>query len=243
MIAWTLDRHIAALTLDRVAARNALPVAAWRQLADTCAEIAASDADVLIVRSGEAGIFSAGADITEFAAFSDDPAAAAGFRETMRIGIEALATLPIPTIAAIDGGCYGAAVALALACDIRVAGTEARFAVTPAKLGISYPGEDVERLIAQVGRGQASRLLFTGQPINAEEAARIGLVEILAAAAEDEAQGLAAAIAGNASETVALLKRTLADPADPGHAAAFDSAFAGPAFAAAFAAFRNRKRP
>jgi enoyl-CoA hydratase len=243
MIAWTLDGGIAALTLDRAAARNAIRVAAWRQLAAACAEIAAGDARVLIVRSGVAGVFSAGADIGEFAAFPDDPAAVAGFRETMRAGIEALAALPIPTIAAIDGGCYGAAVALALACDIRIAGAEARFAITPAKLGIGYPGEDVARLIAQVGRGQASRLLFSAQSIDAREAARIGLVEMLASTATDEAQSLAAAIAGNASEAVGMLKRTLADPADPGNAAAFDAAFAGPAFASALAAFRNRKRP
>ncbi|TPG42910.1 enoyl-CoA hydratase/isomerase family protein [Sphingomonas koreensis] len=243
MIGWTLDARIATLTLDRPAARNAIPIAGWHALASALAEIAASDARALILRSAAPGIFSAGADITEFAALQADPSAAARFREAMRAAIDTLAALPIPTIAAIDGGCYGAAVALTLACDIRVAGAHARIATTPAKLGIGYPGEDVARLIAQVGRGQASRMLFSAQPIDADEAARIGLVEILAPDAGKAAAALAAQIAVNAPGAVAMLKRTLADPRDSAHDAAFDDAFAGSEFAAAFVAFKSGKTP
>ena len=243
MIDWTLDDHIATLTLDRGAARNALPVAAWRRLTEMLAEIADGDARALIVRSGMTGIFSAGADIAEFGAFPSDPAAATAFRETLRAALDALAALPIPTIAAIDGGCFGAAVALILACDITVAGTGAHFAVTPAKIGIGYPAGDVRRLIDRIGRGQASRLLFSADAIDADEAARIGLVDITAADAGIAARHLAAMIADHAPEAVALLKRTLADPADPSLDAAFDAAFAGPGFARAFAAFQARKRP
>lgn len=228
MIDWTLNGPLATLTLDRAAARNAIPVAGWHRLTAIASEMAESGARALIVRSGVHGVFSAGADIGEFATFPDDPAKVAAFREAMRDGIEAIATLPIPTIAAIDGGCYGAAVALILACDIRVAGEGARFAVTPARLGIGYPGEDVHRLIAQIGHGQASRLLFSAQAIDAADA-------------EDAARELAGTIAAHAPEAVALLKHTLADPAGPNHAAAFDAAFATPAFARALAAFQSRK--
>ena len=241
MIDWTLDGPLATLTLDRAAARNAIPVAGWHRLAAIASEMAESGARALIVRSGVHGVFSAGADIGEFATFPDDPAKVAAFREAMRDGIEAIATLPIPTIAAIDGGCYGAAVALILACDVRVAGEGARFAVTPARLGIGYPGEDVHRLIAQIGHGQASRLLFSAQAIDAAEAVRVGLVELAGADAEDAARELAGTIAAHAPEAVALLKHTLADPAGPNHAAAFDRAFAAPAFARALAAFQSRK--
>lgn len=241
MLDWTLDDAIATLTLDRAAARNAIPVAGWRRIAALAGAIADSGARALIVRSGAAGVFSAGADIGEFAAFPAHPAEVAGFREAMREGIEAVAALPMPTIAAVDGGCYGAAVALILACDIRIAGAGARFAVTPAKLGIGYPAEDVRRLIAQIGRGQASRLLFSARAIDADEAARIGLVESAAADAGGAARELAETIAGHAPEAIAALKRTLADPADPAHAAAFDAAFAAPAFARALAAFQARK--
>jgi enoyl-CoA hydratase len=241
MIDWTLDDRIATLTLANPAARNAIPLAGWRRLAQSLKEIAASDARVLILYSGVAGIFSAGADISEFARFAEDADAAATFRTTMRAGLDALAALPIPTIAVIDGGCYGAAVALTLAADIRLAGAGASFAVTPAKLGIGYPAEDVARLIAQIGRGQASRMLFSAQTIDAGEAARIGLVESTVGSAIDEALSLAATIAAHPPAAIAQLKRALADPADPSHAAAFDAAFAGPAFAAALAAFQSRK--
>lgn len=241
MIDWTLDGPLAVLTLDRGGARNAVPVAGWQRIAAALAEVAASDARALILRSGVAGIFSAGADIAEFDKFQADRAAATTFRAAMRDAIDALAALPIPTIAAVSGGCYGAAVALILACDCRIADGKARFAVTPARLGIAYPAEDVARLIAQVGRGQASRLLFAAEPIDAGEAARIGLVEIAAEDADGEAHNLATTIAGHAPETIALLKRTLADPSDPSHATAFDAAFAGVAFARAFAAFTSRK--
>lgn len=242
MIDWTLDDRIATLTLANPAARNAIPLAGWRRLAEALGEIAASDACVLILRSCVAGIFSAGADISEFSTFAEDLDAAAGFRTTMRAGIEAFAALPIPTIAAIDGGCYGAAVALALAADMRLAGATASFAVTPAKLGIGYPAEDVARLIAQIGRGQASRMLFSAQSIDAAEAARIGLVELTVDCALDEAAALASKVATHPREAIGQLKRTLADPSDPSHAAAFDAAFAGPAFAAALAAFKSRKK-
>lgn len=240
MIAWTLDDTIATLTLSRPDARNALPVAAWAAIATATDEIAASPARVLILRSAEPGIFSAGADIAEFGALQHDADARVRFRQAMRTGIEAIATLPIPTIAVIDGGCYGAAVALILACDLRIAGAPARFATTPAKLGIGYPAEDVDRLIARIGRGQASRMLLSAQPIDADEAARIGLVELLDRDGT-AASSLAQAIAAHAPEAVALLKRTLADPADPNHAASFDAAFAGPAFARAYTEFTTSK--
>ena len=242
MIDWTLDDRIAMLTLANSAARNAIPLAAWRRLAAVIDDVARSDAHVLIVRSGVTGIFSAGADISEFARFAEDADAAATFRTTMRSGIEALAALPIPTIIAFDGGCYGAAVALALAANIRIAGREAHFAVTPAKLGIGYPAEDVSRLIAQIGRGQASRLLFSAQAIDAAEAARIGLVECVVDDAAGEAAALAATIATHPFEAIAQLKATIADPSRASHVTAFDAAFAGAAFARALAAFQSRKK-
>src|SRR5690606_8347347 len=119
----------------------------------------------------------------------------------------ALRALPVPTVAAIDGACYGAGVALAMACDLRLAAPDAPFAITPAKIGISYPQEDVHRLVALIGPGQAARLLFTGLSIDGAEAARIGLVDLAASAAEREEA--IAAILANGAESLATLKRAL----------------------------------
>lgn len=241
MIRLTSDGHVATITLNRPAARNALPISGWLKLAEVAAEVAASDARVVILRSDVPVIFSAGADIAEFGTFTGDDATR--FREAMRAGIEAVAALPMPVIAVIDGGCFGAAIALVLACDLRVAGDGASFASTPAKLGIGYPREDVARLIAQIGKGNAARMLFTGEIVDAADALAMGLVELRWEEPEPLARAFADRIAANAPGAMKLLKRTLADPGDPALDAAFDAAFGGPEFAEGRAAFAERRRP
>jgi enoyl-CoA hydratase len=149
----------------------------------------------------------------------------------------------MPVIAVIDGGCFGAAIALVLACDLRVAGEGASFASTPAKLGLGYPREDVARLIAQIGKGNAARMLFTGEIVDAGDALAMGLVELRWEEPEPLARAFADRIAANAPGAIRLLKRTLADPADPSLDAAFDACFAGAEFAEGRAAFAERRRP
>ena len=197
---------IARLTLDRREARNAIPAAGWDELGDRIVDIGRSEARVLIVQAaGEA--FCAGADLGDFAGRLDSAEARTRFRQGIRRALDGLRSLPIPTIARIDGACYGAGVALAIACDIRVAGRNARFAITPAKIGLGYPQEDVHRLVELVGPGQAARLLFTAQSLDGVEAHEIGLVELFEP--EGGAEVLAAAIAQNARDSLAALKRAI----------------------------------
>ncbi|HWK34748.1 enoyl-CoA hydratase/isomerase family protein, partial [Sphingomonas sp.] len=195
-----------------------------------------------ILASAVPGIFSAGADLAELGTLPNDPPARGAFRRTMAEGIEAIAALPMPAIAAVDGGCYGAAVALAIACDLRVAGDGAVFATTPARLGIGYPGSDVARLIARIGQGQAARMLLSADPICADEAHRIGLAELRAPDAGAAARALAGRIAALAPGAVAQLKRTIADPLSPRVAPDFEAAFGAAEFAERLAAFRERAR-
>jgi len=236
------DGAIATITLSRPQARNALPVAGWHALADAAREIAASDARAVLLQSDVPVVFSAGADIGEFATFATIDNAK-NFREAMRAGIEAVAALPMPVIAVIDGGCFGAAIALALACDLRVAGDGAQFASTPAKLGIGYPREDVARLVAQVGKGNAARMLFTGEIVDAADALAMGLVELRWEDPAPLARAFADRIAANGPQAIRLLKRTLNDPSDAGLDAQFDEAFSGPEFAEGYKAFREKRRP
>ncbi|WP_423602594.1 enoyl-CoA hydratase/isomerase family protein [Sphingomonas sp. MS122] len=242
MIGWQLHDHIAILTLDRGGARNAIPIAGWDALAEAARAIAASDARAVILRSAMPGMFSAGADLAEFRDLVEQPGLRVRFREAMAAAIEAIAALPMPVIAAIDGGCFGAAVALTLACDIVVAGDEAVFATTPAKLGLTYPAADVARLKARAGEGQAALMLFTGARIEAEEAARIGLAHRRVAHAQPAAHEFANAIAANVPGAVRALKAVLRDPAGAGHARAFDDAFGSDAFRARLDAFLEGKR-
>ncbi len=240
MIRLTRDDSVLTIAFDRPAARNAIDADGWDALAAAVEAAQESDAAAVLLASDVAGVFSAGADLTMLATLQEDAAARPVFRERMARAVEGIASLPMPVIAAVDGACYGAAVALVLAADIVVAGDAAVFAVTPAKLGIGYPAADVARLVARVGRGQASRMLFTAAPLNADAAAGIGLADCRAAEAGAFAREMAVGIAGNAAGAVALLKRTIAGPDDGG--VGFDLAFGGDEFRKRLAAFRGRAR-
>ncbi|HEX8238623.1 MAG TPA: enoyl-CoA hydratase/isomerase family protein [Allosphingosinicella sp.] len=204
----TLDGPVARLRLDRPETRNAIPARDWALLAHRCGEATRSGARLLVL-SGTEQAFCAGADLEDFAAFATDPEATSAFRRMMRTGLDAVRDLPVATIAAIEGPCYGAGVALAMACDLRVAGEGARFAITPAKFGIAYPQEDVSRLVALVGPGQASRLLLAGIAIDSAEAAAIGLVELAAGDVSLVVDELAATILANSGGSIAVLKRAI----------------------------------
>lgn len=228
-----LQDGIARLTFRRPNARNAIPADQWRPLG-ALAEGAVAEGARLLILEGEGKAFCAGADLKDFAAMHSDLEAAGAFRRAMREGIEAVAALAVPTLAAIDGPCFGAGVALAMACDLRFAGSSASFAITPAKYGIAYPQEDVARLVGLVGTGQASRLLLGAVTIDAEEALRIGLADLPLA----QLDGFVAALRGNSAASFATLKRGIALAAggiarDEGQDRRFDQFVAGDELAAA----------
>jgi enoyl-CoA hydratase/carnithine racemase len=199
------DDGLARLRLARPEARNAVPAAGWDRLAHHAGEAAARGARLLLVE-GDRAAFCAGADLGDFAAMRGDARAAGAFRQAMRRGLDALAALPLPVVALVEGPCYGAGVALALACDIRLAGPGALFAITPARMGISFPQQDVARLVGTVGRGMAARLLFAAASIGPRHALRIGLVDGFA----DELDELIRLILANEPASIAALKRGIA---------------------------------
>jgi enoyl-CoA hydratase/carnithine racemase len=204
-----LDGGVGRLVLSRPEARNAVPVSGWLELAERTEQAERGGARLLIL-SGAGDSFCAGADISDFPAMEKNEAARTRFRLAMREGIDRLRDLPIPTIAAVHGPCFGAGVALAMACDLRVSGAGAQFAITPAKFGISYPQEDVHRLVSLIGTGQASRLLFAAAAVDGIEAERIGLVEIHAG--EDlvgTVEEIASAILANSATSVRALKASI----------------------------------
>jgi enoyl-CoA hydratase/carnithine racemase len=205
----TSGADVARLTLSRPETRNAIPLEGWSGLADAAEQAARSGARVLILAGTAGGAFCSGADVGAFGRFREDEAARSHFREAIRAGLGRLRALPIPTIALVEGAAYGAGVAVAMACDIRMAGSGARFAITPAKLGISYLQEDVHRLVGLVGSGQAARLLMSAESIDGAEAVRIGLADVFADDSPAEAARLGAAIAANDAESLRVLKRAI----------------------------------
>ncbi|MBY9061574.1 enoyl-CoA hydratase/isomerase family protein [Sphingomonas yunnanensis] len=233
MIALKLLDHVAILSLERPDARNALPTGAWQALAASLRTIPTS-ARALLLRSAVPGVFCAGADLADLARLVDDVEARSVFRLALEDAVGVLAELPIPTVAQVEGGCFGAGVALALACDLIVASPGARFGIPPARLGIGYPVGDVARLARRVGRAQAARLLFTAGSIDSAEALRIGLVDNIGDASEviDE-------IARNDATALRLLKHILDDPLDESLDQAFEDSFGNPRFAAGVARYRG----
>lgn len=180
-IALVLEGVCADIVFNAPARRNAFNMQMWAALPGLIAEAEAVEAArVVVLHGGETGHFAAGADISEFETIYADSESAAHAATTIADGLNAIADCRKPVIAAIEGACVGGGVSLALACDIRIASREARFGVTPAKLGLVYPVDDTQRLVRAVGPSQAKDILFTGRIFDAERALRIGLVDDLA---------------------------------------------------------------
>ena len=172
-----VDGAVATLTIDHAGRRNAVTGAMWDSFAPLLAELASDDTVAALVVRGAGSDFSAGADITDLQQILRDPAAGDGGHVTA--GETALASFPKPTIAAIDGYCVGGGWELAGACDIRIASDRSTFGVTPARLGILYPLSGVQRLVQLVGPAVAKHLILSGELVDAETAARWGMVSRL----------------------------------------------------------------
>ncbi len=165
---------IVTITMNRPEAMNALNDKVLRELKETIAQVRDDPAVRVVIITGEGPAFVAGADIRAMMAKN-----LIEIREFTRFGhgvLKDIEKLEKPVIAAINGFALGGGLELALACDIRLASTEARMGFPEVGLGI-FPGlGGTQRLPRLVGKGRACELIFTGDQISAEEAANIGLV-------------------------------------------------------------------
>jgi enoyl-CoA hydratase/carnithine racemase len=203
----SVESGVATLTLDRPETRNALTPDLIAGLLRAIEEIGA-DTDVrAVVLRGAGGTFCAGYDLNLLTSPGTDEAGRE--RDEAERVCSAVCALRMPTIAAVAGMASGVGCDLAMSCDIRLAGEDARFAMPPARLGILYGAEGIRRLTALVGPAVAKEILFTGAPIDAERALAVGLVNrvVPAAALDDEAARLASEIAANARLSVEASKR------------------------------------
>lgn len=185
--------------------RNAMTAAMYAAVPDACATLTAEpDLRAVIVRGARDEAFSAGSDVSEFRERRMGREATSYDRAEHQAW-EALAGVPVPTIAVIHGPCRGGGVAMALHCDLRLAADTASFGVPPANLGLNYPPEATRRLVALVGPAWAKRLQFTAETLDAAEACRIGLVEQVVAA--DELNATAAAMVDAMARKAPLTQR------------------------------------
>jgi enoyl-CoA hydratase/carnithine racemase len=205
------DGRLALLTLDRPAARNAIDRRMAAELARAC-ELLRGDASLraVVVTGAGARAFCAGADLRERGSLTAEEKTA--HTVAIEAAAEAIAGLPMPTVAAVRGYALAGGAELAIACDLRVAATDAIFGFPEVRVGI-FPGAGgAIRLPSLVGLGAARDLLFTGRQIDAAEALRIGLVDRLEAPERvvEAAIALAREIADNAPLAVRAVKQALA---------------------------------
>lgn len=167
---------VATVTLSRPEARNALDAQLRAELSEILVAIESDDRTRVVVLTGddEGGAFVAGADVSELR--ERDAIEQREVSKRPRI-YERVADLPKPVIARINGHALGGGCELAQACDVRLAHERAKLGQPEINLGIVPGGGGTQRLPRLVGQGQALRLILSGELIDAEEAAEIGLVE------------------------------------------------------------------
>ncbi len=210
------DGHVARVTLHQPAKRNAMRYTMWCELADTMERLAEDDEVRVVVLAGAGDrAFSAGADISEFEEWRTTPEKSAVYDAAGARAFVTLGGFPKPTIASIRGSCVGGGFEIALSCDIRVCAADARFAVTPAKLGLGYDLDDTRLLVERLGAPAAREILFTGRMFSPEEALRLGIVNRIASEGElaGAVDAYASEIAANAPITVRASKAIIAEAA------------------------------
>lgn len=174
------DPRLAIVTINRPARRNALNADAWRDLGAAFTTLRQDDAVRAIILTGAGGAFCAGDDIAAFAAVRDDAQARQSYWNDIMACYAAVSASRVPVVAAVSGPCIGGGCTLALRCDFRIADATARFGVPPAKLGLVYPTDSTQLLVAIAGVSMAKRMLYSGALIGAEDAKSSGLVDIIA---------------------------------------------------------------
>lgn len=204
---------VAILTLDNPPL-NVLSQALYRRLEVLVDELAASaEARAVILTGTGERAFSAGADIKEFPGVANPDRWRRQIEYIYDVS-EKLAALPQPVVAAVNGLAYGGGLELILFCDIRLASDRARFALPEVKLGL-FPGSGgVQRLPRLIGAARAKAILFTGDPVEAQEAERMGLVHRVVP--HDCLQGAALALARTLAERPAIAVRTIKRLVDGG---------------------------
>lgn len=239
-----VDGPVAALTVDNPARRNAVTDAMWRSLPGILKRAQNDDAVRAMIVTGEGGHFCAGADISEFDTLYGTPERALETGETLGAALQALADFPKPVIADIDGVCFGGGYALALACDVRFARDTARFGITPAKLGLTYPAADLERLVAVAGLANAKDLILSARTVGAREALQLGLINRVYAGqtgALTGARAYAQDLARRSPYSQAAMKAVFADITHGRPAK--DPAFDAKDFSEGLAAFKAKRPP
>jgi len=191
---------------------NAFNQAVWEAIPGAIAQLEADpEVRVVILRGAGERAFSAGADISEFKTIRGDPQTAGAYAKSNEAAYRAVRECSKPTVAMIHGFCVGGACALALNIDIRIASTESRFAITPARLGLGYSFSGIEHATRELGPSATRYLFLTAAHVGADRALALGLVQEVHSPEELEAKTreLGAKIGENAPLTMRAVKASV----------------------------------
>ncbi len=180
--------HIGIITFNRPAQHNALSPELLGKLCEVLAAWAASgDIRVVILTGAGDKAFSAGYDINAIASVGPEhktPVNDEPEQTPFEQGLAAVKNFPYPTIAMLNGHCFGGALHMALCCDMRIAADHIAMAMPPAKLGMVYGAEGLAQFIQVLGSAKAREMFFTGRTYKGEKISEMGLAGQLVPANE-----------------------------------------------------------
>ncbi|MFZ9138013.1 MAG: enoyl-CoA hydratase/isomerase family protein [Hylemonella sp.] len=206
-----IEAGVASVLFDRPQARNAMTWAMYEQLMAICRQLKdESSVRVVTFRGAGGEAFVAGTDIEQFRGF--DGAQGVAYERQIDVCMELLGTLPMPTVAVVEGWCVGGGLAIATGCDFRLATPASKFGVPIAKtLGNCLSAANLARLTAAWSQQRVKRMLLLAEFIGAEEALACGYLHELAAPPELDAavQRLTTMLAGGAPVTQQVSKEGL----------------------------------
>jgi enoyl-CoA hydratase len=245
----TIEDGVAAILIDRPQARNAMTWAMYEELGAICTRIAADPSiRVATIRGAGGEAFVAGTDIEQFSTFTggDDGVA---YEQAIDERVGQIESLPMPTIAIVEGWAIGGGLAISAACDFRIATPSAAFGVPIARtLGNCLSMKNTARLVAAVGVPTAKRLLLLAETISAAEAQASGFVTTVADpdVLEAEVSRICRRLAGHAPVTMRVSKeaiRRLTNAGLPDGEDLIRAAYGSADFKIGVNAFLDKQRP
>lgn len=199
---------ICTILLNRAERRNALTIPMMEELGRVLGGIARDDAVRVVILTGAGKVFCSGLDLVAMGASPTEPALEGALVDEV---LRPLERLPQPTIAALNGDALAGGCELALHCDVRLAASSARLGMPVARIGIVVPYPLIAKLLDTVGDATTSELLFTGEPLAADRALALAMVNRVVAPDElmDAARAMAQSIARNAPLAVRAMKQAV----------------------------------
>jgi methylmalonyl-CoA decarboxylase len=200
---------IGIITLNNQAHRNCLSEAMLAGIEQSILAFTGEELRAVVIRAPKGSkVWSAGFDIRELPDPGIDPL---GYNDDLAVALRAVQNCPVPVIAMIEGGVWGGACDLAVTCDLAIGTPTATFAITPARLGVPYTTTGLMRFIGAMPMHIVKELFFTAQPIPAERAKELGILNHLVAAdqLEDFTLDLVSRIIENSPLAITVLKEQL----------------------------------